>query len=155
MQQPKALPDDIRKDHGNTGDIAARTVEARDKAELDGVSSRTKHDWDGRRRGFGHGRRACRIHDDDRDLAANQIGGKRRTALWMKFVPATLNRDVATLDKSGLRQPLKKRKSQIRLLRRPGVEKPNGRQGTLLRACRAGPKAGRGGSSRCPADPRK
>ena len=107
-QQFKSKAAKIGRQVRQTGDIAARARQAGDQPGPDRVSSRSKYDWDCRRRFLdGHGSRgACR--DDDIDLALNKFGRERVIAVIPPFRPAIFDCDVAAIDPAELAQALQK-----------------------------------------------
>ena len=97
-------------EHRHAGHVAARTIEALDKAEPHRIGSGLKHDRDRRRRGLRHlGWYETGVGEDYVDLAADQIARQRRQTVVLAFRPAVFDRDVLTLDESGFTQAIAKR----------------------------------------------
>jgi hypothetical protein len=85
-------------------EVAARTVEAGDEADLDRVGADPKNDRDrlGRRLGGQCSWRGAR--NDDGRLTAHQIGGQGEQSIVAAFRPSVLDRHVAALDIAGFSQ---------------------------------------------------
>src|SRR5262249_26511643 len=139
--------------HGvDTGDVAARSAEALDKAELDRVQAEAEDDRNRRGCGFGRERRgrAARCGDDSHP-AADEIGYQFRNSGKVVLCPAVFDRYVLTLDVAGFAQSFAKRCQQTRhRLRRIRMEISDDWNGWLLRARRKRPsnrRCGRAGES--------
>src|SRR5262249_28658618 len=90
-------------------DIAARPVQAGDKAKCDRVESYVKYNRNrtrcglGSERPWGAGRNRNHAH-----VVANQIGGERWKSLVGPFRPTVVDRYVAALDVTGFTQAVVK-----------------------------------------------
>ena len=118
-----------RGQEGDARDVAARPVEAGDKAELDRVAADREDDRDRRGRRLGRKRRRRAAgRDDHRHLTANQIGRQRRQPIILALRPAVFDRDVPALDIAGFAQALAERGQYIRprrqATRRRGTRSP-------------------------------
>src|SRR5262245_60801534 len=81
-------------------------------------------------------------------LRCHQVGCKSRQVV-MTVRPSILDRDILTLDITGLAQALAERTHTVRVsLRRCGTEKPNHRHRRLLRARREWPRGRRAAEQR-------
>ena len=75
MQEPEALGGELHVHGDDTGDVAARLIEACNQTRLNRVTAEAEHDRNRRGRGFGRERRWRAAHrGDDKHLAADQIG---------------------------------------------------------------------------------
>ena len=94
-QQLEALCYQFAGEIVDAGRVAARTGEARDETERDGV---LVHGEDNGDRVGGRLGRQCRRCSDGRDhhgdVAVNQIGGQRRQSIIVVLCPAILDGDV-------------------------------------------------------------
>ncbi len=128
---------------GHARDVAARAVEAGDKAEPDRVGGQLKDDRNRRGRCLGGKRRRSGGRGNHGHLATDQIGRHRRQPIVLALRPAIFDRYVAAIDVAGFAQPFEKGGQGPRVsLRRLGVEKSDHRQRPLLRARRERPKHG-------------
>src|SRR5215467_9841734 len=134
--------------HGvDTGDVAARSAEALDKAKLNRVQAEAEDDRNRRGCGFGRERRgrAARCGDDSHP-AADEIGHQFRNSGKVVLCPAVFNCHVLTLDVSGFAQSFAERCQQTRRrLRRIRMHISDDRNARRLRARRARPKQRRCG----------
>jgi len=121
-----------------TGDVAARTRQARNQAGADRVTRRRENNEDDRCRLLGGHDRSSRRRDDDINLAPDEFGRDLGGALGATLRPAILDRDRATLDSAEFAQPLDKGGDplardkepdgrQLRRLLRPRRERPRRR----------------------------
>ena len=142
MQQPQPLGSEFGAEPAHSGDVAARPINAGDKAAFDRVVTAREHDRD----------RAGRLHGDERrivaagcgdhgHLAPDEFGRERRQPIPPSLRPAVFDRDVLTLDVAGLVQASAEggnRRSER--LRRLSIEESDHRQRRLLRARRERPR---------------
>ena len=107
MQQRQPLRSEFGGEPGHPGDVAARPVEAGDKAAFDRVVAAREDDRDCTGRRLGRERRivAARCCDHG-DLLSNQISGKRRQPIRLAIRPAIFDLDVLALDVAALVQAL-------------------------------------------------
>lgn len=97
MQQLQPLGDKLGSDKGDPRDVPLRTTETGHETRADRVRGGHEHDWDClrcRHRGTGSDvvERA-----DDRDLAADEVGGHGRQPVKLAFRPAVFDGQVAAL----------------------------------------------------------
>ena len=106
VQEPEPLCRELHIHGADTGDVAARPVEAGDETSLDRVAAGAEDDRNCRGRGFG---RECRWHaarcGDDGHPAADQIGRQFRQSIVLTLCPAVFDRDVLAFDVAGFAQP--------------------------------------------------
>ena len=100
-------PARLRGSHA--GDVAARPVEAGDKADLTGSPPTTNTIGIVVVAALAASAAALPPCDDHRHLAADQIGRQRRQSIVLTFRPAIFDRDVLALDIAGLLQALAER----------------------------------------------
>src|SRR5262245_58083217 len=90
----------------DTGDVAARLVEAGDETSLDRIEAAAEDDRNGRGRGFG---RECRRYevwrDDDGYPAADQIGRQFRQPIIVIVRPEVFDGHVLALDIASFAEP--------------------------------------------------
>src|SRR5262249_6931752 len=86
-------------------DVAARSVEAGNEAFSDGIVAGREYNWHGRSHRLGC---RCRsdVADDDSDLSADQLGHQPRQLIIATLGRAKFDRDVLSLDITGLLQAL-------------------------------------------------
>src|SRR5262249_760507 len=122
--------------------MAARSRQAGDQTELDGVIAHVEDDGNRRRYRFGHERRSgTAASDNDRDAFANQIARQSRQPVQLVLGPAVLNRDVLALGLARFLQALPKSGKRIgEHLGRLGMEKAD-RRYRLLRPHRERPRS--------------
>jgi hypothetical protein len=85
------------KQNVHPGRIAARPIEAGDQTQPDRIIAGNKDDRNGRSgRLGGESRRGAAGRNDQRDLAANQIGRQCRQAVGLTFRRAVFDGDVPT-----------------------------------------------------------
>src|SRR5262249_33632822 len=106
MQQPKLLCPKLRRNEGDTGDVAARPVETGDEAELNRVAAGYEDDRDRRSRRLGYNCRGDVMRSDHRHLTAYQIGCEVGQSLDLVLRPAILDHDILALDVAGFTNPL-------------------------------------------------
>src|SRR5262245_42144094 len=94
---------------GRASHVAAWSVQAGDKTQLDWVAPGREYDRNGRRRRFGRQRRRCAGRGDDRDLALDQVGRQRWQSVIVTFRPAILDSRVLTIDVADFLQTLAER----------------------------------------------
>src|SRR5262249_53099417 len=140
MQQFEQLRRQQVAQEAHAGDIAPWSVEAGDKAKLDGVAADHEDDRYRRARCLD---RECRGGGDRGDRChpmVNQIGCQHWQLVVSPLGPAVFNPQVLTLDVAGLFQALAERRRVVcERLRRATMQKPNHRQRRLLRARRDRP----------------
>jgi hypothetical protein len=107
-QQFETLRSEFRGIERHAGDIAFRSVRARNYSLLNRIATDRKCDRD--RRGCCLGRKGCRCKTrvDYRDLSANQVEGHRRQSV--EYAVGRMIFDVSTLDKAGGLQPWTKQR---------------------------------------------
>jgi hypothetical protein len=88
-------------------EVAARTVEAGDEADLDRVGADPKNDRDCLSRRLGGQCCWCGVRNDDGNLTANQIGGQGGQSIVAAFRPTVFDHHVPALDIAGLGQAAK------------------------------------------------
>src|SRR5215469_4462930 len=81
-QQMKALRPELGDEAIHAGGIAPGTVEAGDKADLDGIAAAGEYDRNIRGSPLCRQRRRRIIGDEDGNVAANQIGGQSRQQVF-------------------------------------------------------------------------
>src|SRR5215475_11258046 len=140
MQQPKLLCPKLRRDEGDTGDVAARPVETGDEAELNRVAAGYEDDRDRRSRRLGYNCRGDVMRSDHRHLTAYQIGCEVGQSLDLVLRPAILDHDILALDVAGFTNPLPEG-GQITCTigKRRTAEETDHRHRRLLRARRERP----------------
>src|SRR5215831_2015591 len=106
MQQPKLLCPKLRRNEGDTGDVAARPVETGDEAELNRVAAGYEDDRDRRSRRLGYNCRGDIMRSDHRYLPAYQIGREVGQSVVLVLRPAILDRHILTLDVAGFTNAL-------------------------------------------------
>jgi hypothetical protein len=113
--EPQAFALHLLEQDVQAGRIAAGPIEAGDQTQPDRIIASNKDDRNGRRgRLGGESRRGTAGRDDQRDLAANQIGCQCRQAVGLTFRRAVFNLDVLTLGITGLFEPLAERGHEVR-----------------------------------------
>ena len=80
---------------GRARDVAARTAQARDEADLHGIADGREDDGNARRCRLRNERRRGGERDDDGHLALRQIGGHGGQPLVLAFGPAIFDGDIA------------------------------------------------------------
>ena len=141
MQQPKQLCPKLRPHEADTGDIAARPVEAGDEAEFDRVAAAYEDDRDRRSRRLGCNCRGGVVRGDHCHLTAYQIGCEVGQSIVLVLRPAILDRHVPALDVAGLAQALAECGHKVcSVSRRRAAEEPDHRHRWLLRTRRARPR---------------
>ena len=124
----------------HTGNVPARSIEAGNKCNLDGIGANHEDDRNGCARCLRstcHRSGTCKDHSR---FALDQIGYQRRQPTVIALRPAVFDRHALSLDKAGLGQSLLERRDVgVKSLLIPAVQKPNDRQRRLLRACREWP----------------
>src|SRR5262245_30114681 len=106
MQQPKLLCPKLRRNEGDTGDVAARPVETGDEAELNRVAAGYEDDRDRRSRRLGYNCRGDVMRSDHRHLTAYQIGCEVGQSVVLVLRPAILDHDILALDVTGFTKAL-------------------------------------------------
>src|SRR5262245_62065971 len=141
MQQPKLLCPKLRRNEGDTGDVAARPVETGDEAELNRVAAGYEDDRDRRSRRLGYNCRGDVMRSDHRHLTAYQIGCEVGQSLDLVLRPAILDHDILALDVAGFTNPLPEG-GQITCTigKRRTAEETDHRHRRLLRARRERPR---------------
>jgi hypothetical protein len=109
----KMLRPKFQRDEADTGDVAARPVEAGDEAELNRVAS--AYEDDRHRRGCGLGREGRRgIADDQGYLPAKKVRHQKRQPVSSTLGRAVLDGDVLALDIASLLHALMERSHPVR-----------------------------------------
>jgi hypothetical protein len=109
-QQPKLLCGQLSIEKIHARDVAARPVEARDKADLYRVRTRGEDDRDCRRRSLCRKCRGCVPRcSDDRHAVAKEIGHQIGYQVEATFRPPVFDRDGLTFNIAGFIQTLPKR----------------------------------------------
>jgi hypothetical protein len=102
MKHLQTLAGDGACDGADTGDIASRTVIARDQTEPDWVRADGENDWNSR---CGSLRRTggCYVAggSDYGDLTSNQLRRQGRQSIVVAFGPTILDVEVLTVDVAG------------------------------------------------------
>src|SRR5262245_31638947 len=149
MQQPKLLCPKLRRNEGDTGDVAARPVETGDEAELNRVAAGYEDDRDRRSRRLGYNCRGDVMRSDHRHLTAYQIGCEVGQSLDLVLRPAILDHDILALDVAGFTNPLPEG-GQITCTigKRRTAEETDHRHRRLLRARRERPRCCRAADER-------
>src|SRR5262245_56725709 len=144
MQQPKLLCPKLRRDEGDTGDVAARAVETGDEAKLNRVAGAYEDDRDRRSRRLGYNCRGDVMRSDHRYLTAYQIGCEVGQSVVLVLRPAILDHDILALDVAGFTNPLPEG-GQITCTigKRRTAEEPDHRHRRLLCARRERPRGRR------------
>jgi hypothetical protein len=122
---------------GYAGDIAARPIQAGDKARRNWVIADEEHNRNGRacRLCSKCRRHAARGNNDDR-LATNKIGGQRRQSIILTLRPAEFDGDIAAFGITGFAHAVADRAHTLRQsLGRCTAKETNHRHRALLRAC--------------------
>jgi hypothetical protein len=96
------LRPELGKQDAPAGDIAARPGQIGDQPQLDRILCGDEHDRNRSRGRFGGKRRRSRDGDNHRHLTAYQLGGQRRQPIVFAFGKAVFDRNVATLDVTGV-----------------------------------------------------
>jgi hypothetical protein len=108
VQQGQPLRRQLCVQQAHAGEVAARPVQAGDKAELDRVEAHDEHDRNSRGGGLGrHSRRA--IRDNHADPTLNQIGRQCRQLIILAVRPAKFDGHVPALVITGFAQPVAER----------------------------------------------
>jgi hypothetical protein len=105
-----ARPSKAQGEVADAGDIAARTIEARDQAKPDGVGALGKDNGNARGSRLGGKRRSDPAGGrDQRRRKANQIGHQSRQPAVVAFGPAIFDFGGLAIDIAGIAQPALKR----------------------------------------------
>src|SRR5262249_19694378 len=97
--QPLRLHLDLKR--ANPGDVAARTMQARDETAPNRVGASRENDWYGRGRRLGRdGRYLAADCNNDGYLPMHEIGGEPRQAIVLTLSPTIVEGDVLTIDKA-------------------------------------------------------
>ena len=141
MQQLKPLWSELGADQGDPGGIPARPIETGDMTHSDGIgrgSEDDRNDLGGRDRRPGGDVAAA--GQDDRDLAADEIGRQCRQPIVLTLGPAIFDGQVAALDEARVAQaPVESRHIPRPIRRRHAVKRANHRHRWLLCSCRERP----------------
>src|SRR5262249_53341995 len=97
MQEPKLLCPKFRRDEADTGDVAARPVEAGDEAVPDWVAAGCEDDRYRRGCGLGCNCRQGVVRSDHCHLTAYQIGCELGQSIVLVLRPAILDRHILAL----------------------------------------------------------
>ena len=99
MQQPQPLGSEFGAEPAHPGDVAARPIDAGDKAAFDRVVAAREDDRDCTGRLHGDERRIVASgRGDHGHLTSNEISRERRQPIQSSLRPAIFDRDVLTLD---------------------------------------------------------
>src|SRR5262249_18836326 len=91
----------------DTGQVAARPGDARDKTKPDRIIRNGEDDWDCRGCRLGRlRRRGASAGDDDSDLPANQVGRQLWKPVILALRPAVDDHHILALNVAGLLQPI-------------------------------------------------
>jgi hypothetical protein len=105
VQQPQPLGSEFGVEPAHPGDVAARPIDAGDKAAFHRVVAAREDNRDYTGRLHGDERRivasGCGDHGD---LTSNEISRERRQPIQSSLRPAIFDRDVLTLDVTGFVQ---------------------------------------------------
>src|SRR5215470_14919563 len=101
MQQPKLLCPKLRRNEGDTGDVAARPVEGGDEAKLNRIAAGYEDDRDRRSRRLGYNCRGGVMRSDHRHLTAYQVSCEVGQSVVLLLRPAILDRYILALDVAG------------------------------------------------------
>src|SRR5262245_6540994 len=105
MQNSEPLGPNLRTHGTDTGDVAARSVQAGDEAKLDRVAAGAEDDRNCRGAGFGGERGWCSTGtDDDGNAATDQIGRQFRQPLGFIVRPPVFDLYVAALGEADFTQ---------------------------------------------------
>ena len=149
MQEPQPLGHHLRGEKIDAGRVAARPGETGDKTQLDRVSADTEDDRGRRRCSFGRERGHAAGRGDHGHTAADQISHQCRQAIELALQPVVLDRHVLAVDVAIFVEAFAERGHKARVaIGRPVSNKPDHRQGRLLRGRRKRPR------NRCAADKR-
>src|SRR5262245_40757074 len=149
MQQPKALSPKSRRNEGDTGDVAAWSVEAGDEAKLNRVTAGCEDDRDRRSRRLGYNCRRGVMRSDHRHLTAYQIGCEVGQPVVLVLRPAILDHDILALDVAGFANALPEcGQIACTISKRRAAEKSDHRHRRLLRARRKRPRGRAAGDQR-------
>src|SRR5262245_53805235 len=142
MQNSEPLGPNLRTHGTDTGDVAARSVQAGDEAKLDRVAAGAEDDRNCRGAGFGGERGWCSTGtDDDGNAATDQIGRQFRQPLGFIVRPSVFDLYVATLGEADFTQAFAEcREHRCAGLGRTRVEISDHRHWCLLRARRQRPR---------------
>src|SRR5439155_16939460 len=136
VQEPEPLGGELVAHGVDTGDVAARSIQASDKAKLDWVQAEAEDNRNrlGCRLGREcHGRAARRSNDSH--TAADEIGHQFRNSRKVVLCPAVFDCDVLTLDVAGFAQSFAESREQTRhRLRRIRMDISDDWNARLLRA---------------------
>src|SRR2546423_6271160 len=145
MQKFKPLRRQLGIEDADTGEVAARSVQALYQADLDRIRADQKYDWNDSGGSLRSERRYSREWSGDHGyLAAHQIGGQRWQAIIVTFCPTVGDRNVSAFDVAALSQALAERPQICRIqFDRRAAKIANHRNRGLLRPCRHRPRRGR------------
>src|SRR5262249_20445013 len=140
MQKPQSLCRQLSIEKIDTGQVAARPSEARDKTKPDRVIADTEDDRNCRGCSFGRQCGHVAYRGDHSHLSANQIGHQRRQAIVVALQPVVLDCHVLALDGAGFVESFTECGDIARVgIGRPVSDKPDYRHSRLLRARRERP----------------
>src|SRR3984893_2825246 len=121
-------------------DVAARSVEGRDKSSPDRIGPDIENDRNRSRRRLGRQCRSFGRRGNHAHLTTNQIGRQFRQSIVLVVRPAIFDGHVFALDMAGLAQALAERANTVGVLvARCEVEEPDHRHRLLLRPRRERP----------------
>src|SRR5262245_16508642 len=106
MQKSKELCPELRRNEGDTGDVAARPTETGDEPEFDRVAAGSEDDRDGCGRRLGCNCRWGVMRSDHCYLTPDQIGCEVWQSIGLGLRPAILDRHVLALGITGFTNAL-------------------------------------------------
>ena len=124
----------IAGEHGDAGDVAARSVEAGDEARLHRIAGGHHNDGNCGGPGFGCGGWNVAERSNHPNAQADKIGHQHRQPIMLIVRPAILDCDVLALDETSLVQALAERSNK-------GAEPACRREGTRPPASPAAARA--------------
>src|SRR5262245_40687838 len=150
MQKSKELCPELRRNEGDTGDVATGQTETGDEPEFDRVAAGSEDDRDGCGRRLGCNCRRGVMRSDHCYLTPDQIGCEVWQSIGLGLRPAILDRHVLALGITGSTNALPECGHKICTISRlRDAEEPDGRQlSRLLPARRERPRRRRAAEQR-------
>src|SRR5262245_6119144 len=150
MQNSEPLGPNLRTHGTDTGDGAARSIQAGDEAKLDRIAARAEDDRNCGAAGFGGERGwSSTGSDDDGSAATDQIGRQFRQPLGFIVRPSVFDLYVAALGEADLAQAFAEcREHRCAGLGRTRIEISDHRRWRLLRPRRQRPSSRRAAEQR-------
>src|SRR5436190_15579993 len=107
MQKPESLETEPDPHiHGvDTGDVAARAAEVRDKTGFDRVGAGEENNWHRRGSSLSSKCRSAPKRRNNRDTMAEQISRQVRQPTVLVVRPSVFKHDITTFDESQLTEP--------------------------------------------------